>query len=174
MSSPFFLVNLPKFVNFADLPCPPHSQSFLKFMSIESVMLSNHLILSAFFSFCLWSFLASGFFAWVGSSHQVAKYLEIQLQHQSLTTIYALIFIISLLPYFTLLFFSNVLKWKLDNWYEIFFLNKSIKNYKFPYKYHFSCIPCLLCYASIFIHLIVFSNFLCDFFYPLVIQESVV
>ena len=29
----------------ARLPCPPVSQSLLKFMSIESVMLSNHLIL---------------------------------------------------------------------------------------------------------------------------------
>ena len=39
------------------------SQSFLKFMSTESVMLSNHLILSAHFSFCLKSFPASGSFA---------------------------------------------------------------------------------------------------------------
>jgi len=39
------------------------SQSLLKFMSIESVMLSNCLSFSAtFFSFCLQSFPASGFF----------------------------------------------------------------------------------------------------------------
>ena len=52
------------------------SQSLLRFMSIESVMLSNHLI--------LWSpsppaFNLSqhqGLFQWVGSSHQVAKMLE--------------------------------------------------------------------------------------------------
>ena len=35
------------------------SQSLLKFMSIESVMLSNHLILCCPFSFCLHSFPAS-------------------------------------------------------------------------------------------------------------------
>ena len=38
------------------------SQSLLKFMSIESVMLSNHLVLCNSFSFCLPSFLASGSF----------------------------------------------------------------------------------------------------------------
>ena len=35
------------------------------------------------FSFCLQSFPASGFFQWVSSSHQMAKVLEFQLQHQS-------------------------------------------------------------------------------------------
>ena len=55
------------------------SWSFLKLMSIESVMPSNHLILchpllpSIFPNISL--------FQWVGSSHQVAKVLE--LQHQS-------------------------------------------------------------------------------------------
>ena len=34
------------------------------------------------FSCCLQSFLTSGFFKWVNSSHQVAKILEFQLQHQ--------------------------------------------------------------------------------------------
>ena len=38
------------------------SQSLFKFMSIESVMLSNHLILCTPFSFCLQSFPASGRF----------------------------------------------------------------------------------------------------------------
>ena len=38
------------------------SKSLLKLMSIESVMLSNHLILCHPFSFCLQSFSASGFF----------------------------------------------------------------------------------------------------------------
>ena len=38
------------------------SQSLLKFMSIESVMLSNHLILCCPISFCLQSFQASGSF----------------------------------------------------------------------------------------------------------------
>ena len=55
-----------------------NSRSLLKFMSIASVMPSNHLIP---FSSCLQSFPASG--KWVISSHQVAKILEFQLQHQS-------------------------------------------------------------------------------------------
>ena len=38
------------------------SQSLLKFMSTDSVMLSNHLILCALFSFCLQSSLVSGSF----------------------------------------------------------------------------------------------------------------
>ena len=38
------------------------SQSLLKFMSIKSLMISNHLILCAIFSFCLQSFPASGSF----------------------------------------------------------------------------------------------------------------
>ena len=56
-----------------------NSQSLLKFMSIESVMPSNHLILrhpllllpSIFPSIRV-------FFQWVDSSHQVAKVLELQ------------------------------------------------------------------------------------------------
>ena len=35
------------------------------------------------FSSCLQHFPASGLFQWVGSSHQIAKVLEFQLQHQS-------------------------------------------------------------------------------------------
>ena len=35
------------------------------------------------FSFCPQSFPVSGFFQWVSSSHQVAKVLELQFQHQS-------------------------------------------------------------------------------------------
>ena len=61
-----------------------NSQSLPKLMSIESVMPSNHLIL------CHPLLLPSVFprikvfFQWVSSSHQVAKVLEFQLQHQSL------------------------------------------------------------------------------------------
>ena len=56
------------------------SQNLLKFMSAESVMLSNYLIL------CCPSLPAfnlsqlQGLFQWVGSSHQVAKVLELQLK----------------------------------------------------------------------------------------------
>ena len=64
------------------LPCPSlSSQSLLKFMSIQSVMLSN-----------IWSPPPSPFafslsqhqdpFQWVGFSHQVAKALELQLHQQ--------------------------------------------------------------------------------------------
>ena len=49
----------------AELPAPLSStisQSVLKFMSLELMMLSNHLILCHPFSSCSHSFLASGFF----------------------------------------------------------------------------------------------------------------
>ena len=56
-----------------------NSQSLLKLMSIELVKPSNHLIPIIPFSSCLQSFPAGGAFP----SHQVAKVLELQLQHQS-------------------------------------------------------------------------------------------
>ena len=60
------------------------SQSLLKFISIEWVMLSNYLILCHPF-LLLPSIFPSirVFFQRVGSSHQVAKVLELQLQQQS-------------------------------------------------------------------------------------------
>ena len=58
--------------------------SVLKFMSIELVMLSKHLILCCSFS-CPQSFPASWSFpTFVGALHQVTKLLELQLQHQSI------------------------------------------------------------------------------------------
>ena len=57
-----------------------YSKSLSKLMSIESVMPSNHLIL------CRPALNLpqhQGLFKWVSSSHQVAKVLEFQLQHQS-------------------------------------------------------------------------------------------
>ena len=59
------------------------SQSLLKFMSFESVILLTISFSVAPFFFCLQSFPASGSFQWVSSSPQVAKVLELQLQHQS-------------------------------------------------------------------------------------------
>ena len=63
------------------------SQSLLKFMSIELVILCNQLILYCPLSSCPQIFPSitifsndSGHFLWVSSSHQVAKVLE--LQHQ--------------------------------------------------------------------------------------------
>ena len=66
-----------------------NSQSLLKLMSIKSVMPSNDLILSRPF-FLLPLILPSirVFFQWAGSSHQVAKVLELQLQHQSFQWIF--------------------------------------------------------------------------------------
>ena len=65
-----------------------NSQSLLKLMSIESVMPSNHLILCR--SLLLSSIFSQhqGLFQWVNSSHQVAKVLEFQLQHQSFQWIF--------------------------------------------------------------------------------------
>ena len=68
------------------------SWSLLKFVSIESVILSNYFILCWPFSFCLQSFPASQL-QWVSSSHLVAKALELQLQHQSLQWIFRVDFL---------------------------------------------------------------------------------
>ena len=59
------------------------SWSLLKVMYIEWRCYLTISSSAAFFSFCLQSYPASGSFQWVSSSHQVAKVLEIQLQHQS-------------------------------------------------------------------------------------------
>ena len=58
------------------------SRSLLKLMSIESVMPSRHLIL-CYPLLLLPSVFPSirVFFQWIGSSHQMAKVLELQLQH---------------------------------------------------------------------------------------------
>ena len=47
----------------ARFPYPSLSPTLLKFMSLESGMVSNHLILCHLFSSCLQSFSASGFFS---------------------------------------------------------------------------------------------------------------
>ena len=65
-----------------------NSRSLLKLMSIESVMPSSHLILCHPLLLLPQSFPASGLFKWVSSSHQVAKVLEFQLQHQSFQWIF--------------------------------------------------------------------------------------
>ena len=59
-------------------------------MSIESMIPSNHLILSPT-SPALNLSQHLGLFEWVGFSHQVAKLLELQLQHQSFQWIIRLI-----------------------------------------------------------------------------------
>ena len=60
-----------------------NSWNLLKLMSIESVMPSNHLILSSPSPPAFSLSQHEGLFQWVSSSHQVAKVLEFQLQHQS-------------------------------------------------------------------------------------------
>ena len=59
-----------------------NSWSLLKFMSIKSVMPSKHLSLSSPSPPAFNLSQHQGLFKWVSSSHQVAKVLEFQLQHQ--------------------------------------------------------------------------------------------
>ena len=61
----------------------PTSQSLPKFMSIELVTLSNHLILCCPPPSAFNLSQHQGLFQWVSCSHQVAKVLDLQLQHQS-------------------------------------------------------------------------------------------
>ena len=70
------------------------SWNLFKLMCTESVLLSNHLILC-----CPLLLLPSifpsirVFFHWVGSSHQLAKILVLQLQHQSFQWIFRVDFL---------------------------------------------------------------------------------
>ena len=59
------------------------SWSLLKYMSIESMILSYHFIFHHAPPFAFNIFLLSGSFPMSPLSHQVAKVLELQLQHQS-------------------------------------------------------------------------------------------
>ena len=68
------------------------SQSLLKLVSIESVMLLTISSSVASLSSCPPSFPASDLFQWVGSLHQVAKVLELQVQHQSFQWIFRISF----------------------------------------------------------------------------------
>ena len=61
----------------------PNSWSPPKPMSVESVMPSNHLILSSPSPPALNLSQHQDLFKWVSSLHQMAKVLEFQLQHQS-------------------------------------------------------------------------------------------
>ena len=64
--------------------------SLLRLMSVESVMPSNHLILCHPLLLLPSTFPSISHFWWVGSSHQVAKILE--LQHQSFQWIFRIDF----------------------------------------------------------------------------------
>ena len=65
-----------------------NSRSLLKFMSIESMMPSNHLTLCLPLLRLPSIFLGISLFQWISSLHQVAKALEFQLQHQSFQWIF--------------------------------------------------------------------------------------
>ena len=69
------------------------SLNLLKLMSIDSVMPSNHLILLPSYPPALSLSQYQGLFQWVDSSHQVAKVLELQLQHQSFQWIFRVDFL---------------------------------------------------------------------------------
>ena len=69
------------------------SQSLLKLVSFESVMPFNHLILLPPSPSALNLFQHRGLFQWLGSSHQVVKVLEFQLQHQSFQRIFKVDFL---------------------------------------------------------------------------------
>ena len=83
------------------------SRSLLKLMSIESVMPCNHLIL------CHPLLLHQGLFQWVGYSHQVAKGLELQLQHQSFQWLFSVGFLSDWLVWFSVYWTSSF--W--NNWF---------------------------------------------------------
>ena len=63
--------------------------SLLKLKSFELVTSSKYLILCRPLSSCLQSFPASEFFSRAGSSHQLVKVLELQLQHLSFQWIFS-------------------------------------------------------------------------------------
>ena len=67
------------------IPGVTNSRSLLKLMSTESVITFNHLILChpLLLTFSIFPSIRVFLFKWVSSSHQVAKVLEFQLQHQS-------------------------------------------------------------------------------------------
>ena len=81
----------PRGLQHARPPC--HSQSLFKLLPIESVMLSNHLILSSPFTPTFNLSLHQGLFKWFSSAHQVAKVLEFQLQHQFFQRIFRTYFL---------------------------------------------------------------------------------
>ena len=87
------------------------SQGLLKFISIESVILSNHLILCSSPShFAVNLSQHQGLFQWVASSHQVAKGLELQLQQPSSQRI-----------------FSGLISFRID-WFDLLAVQGTLKS----------------------------------------------
>jgi len=84
----------PQGLQHARFPCPSlFPRVCLNFMSIQSVMLFNHLILSSPSPLAFSLSQHQGLFQLVGFSHQVAKVLELQLQHQSFQWIFRVDFL---------------------------------------------------------------------------------
>ena len=84
------------------------SPSLLKLMSIELVMSSNQLILCCPLLLLPSIFPRIRLVQWVGSSYQVAKVLELQLQHQSFQWIFRVDFL--RIDWFDLLAVQETLK----------------------------------------------------------------
>ena len=84
----------PRGLQLGRLPCPSPTPEACS-NSCQSSWWCHPTISSSVipFSSCLQSFPASGSFQWVGSSHQVAKVLEFQLQHQSFQWIFRVDFL---------------------------------------------------------------------------------
>ena len=72
-----------------DFPALHHLLEFAQLMSIKSVMPSNHLILCHSLLFPTFNLSQhQGLFRWVCLSHQMAKVLEFQIQHQAFQWIF--------------------------------------------------------------------------------------
>ena len=67
------------------------------------------------FSSCLQSFAESGFFQWVSSSNQVAKVLELQLQHQSFNE------------------YSQLISFRID-WFDLLSVQRNLQSLLQPYS----------------------------------------
>ena len=120
---------------------PEFAQTHVCWVGCYSIISSS----ATLFSFCLQSFQHQGLFQRIDSSHQVAKVLELQLQHQSLNEYSELISLS--IDWFDLLAVQGTLKSFLQHhslkasilWHSAFFMEAltSIhdywKNYRFDY-----------------------------------------
>ena len=94
------------------------SRSFLTLMSLESMMPSNHFILSLPSLTALSLSQNQGLFRWIHSSHQMAKVLELQRQQKSFQWIFRVDFLLGLTGLISLLskgfsrVFSSMTVWK--------------------------------------------------------------
>ena len=86
------------------------SRSLLRFLSIGSVIASNHLTLCCLLLPLPSVFPASGVLQWVVSWHQAAKVLELQLQHQSFQWIFRIYRHLKLLRDFIVAFWERQLQ----------------------------------------------------------------